>query len=66
MSQEVEDSVRHGRRVCPVLPDHEGRAEAAAEAEAAAKGVELIWQGDSKEYSPATQIPVVDQVLALA
>jgi ribose transport system substrate-binding protein len=36
-----------------------------AEAEAKAKNVELIWQGDPKEYSPATQIPVVDQVLAL-
>jgi ABC-type sugar transport system substrate-binding protein len=29
-----------------------------------AAGAELIWQGDPKEYSPATQIPVVDQVLA--
>jgi ribose transport system substrate-binding protein len=36
-----------------------------AEEEAKAKNVELIWQGDPKEYSPATQIPVVDQVLAL-
>ncbi len=35
-----------------------------AAAEAQAKGMELIWQGDAKEYSPATQIPVVDQVLA--
>ncbi len=35
-----------------------------AEAEAAAKGVTLIWQGDPAEYSPATQIPIVDQVLA--
>ena len=35
----------------------------ATEATAAA-GAELIWQGDPKEYSPATQIPVVDQVLA--
>ncbi|MEI6372846.1 MAG: substrate-binding domain-containing protein [Actinomycetes bacterium] len=35
-----------------------------ATAEAQAKGMELIWQGDAKEYSPATQIPVVDQVLA--
>lgn len=34
-----------------------------AEAEAAAKGVTLIWQGDPSEYSPATQIPIVDQVL---
>jgi len=35
-----------------------------AEAEAAAKGVTLIWQGDPSQYSPATQIPYVDQVLA--
>jgi len=28
------------------------------------QGATLIWQGDPKEYSPATQIPVVDQVLA--
>ncbi|MEI8057140.1 MAG: substrate-binding domain-containing protein [Actinomycetes bacterium] len=35
-----------------------------AEAEAAAKGVTLIWQGDPSQYSPATQIPFVDQVLA--
>ena len=34
-----------------------------AEAEAKAKGVKLIWQGDV-QYSPATQLPVVDQVLA--
>jgi ribose transport system substrate-binding protein len=32
--------------------------------EAAKQGATLIWQGDPKEYSPATQIPVVDQVLA--
>ncbi len=32
--------------------------------EAAKVGATLIWQGDPKEYSPATQIPVVDQVLA--
>ncbi len=36
-----------------------------AEEAAAANNVELIWQGDPNEYSPATQIPVVDQVLAL-
>jgi ABC-type sugar transport system substrate-binding protein len=36
-----------------------------AEEAAAANNVELIWQGDPKEYSPATQIPVVDAVLAL-
>ncbi len=35
-----------------------------AEQEAAAKGVDLIWQGDPSQYSPATQIPYVDQVLA--
>jgi ribose transport system substrate-binding protein len=35
-----------------------------AEEEAKAQGVELIWQGDPNEYSPATQIPIVDQVLA--
>ena len=32
--------------------------------ETAKQGATLIWQGDPKEYSPATQIPVVDQVLA--
>ncbi len=36
-----------------------------AVAAAAANNVELIWQGYPSEYSPATQIPVVDQVLAL-
>jgi ABC-type sugar transport system substrate-binding protein len=35
-----------------------------AEAAAKANGFDLIWQGDPSEYSPATQIPVVDQVLA--
>ncbi len=35
-----------------------------AEEAAAANNVELIWQGDPSEYSPATQIPIVDQVLA--
>ena len=35
-----------------------------ADAEAAAKGVNVIWQGDPSVYSPATQIPYVDQVLA--
>jgi len=34
-----------------------------AEADAA-QGVNLIWQGDPSVYSPATQIPYVDQVLA--
>ena len=35
-----------------------------AQAEATAQGVNLIWQGDPSVYSPATQIPYVDQVLA--
>lgn len=35
-----------------------------AEAEIAAKGDKLVWQGDPSVYSPATQIPIVDQVLA--
>jgi ABC-type sugar transport system substrate-binding protein len=35
-----------------------------ATAEAAAKGVNLVWQGNPSVYSPATQIPVADQVLA--
>jgi len=35
-----------------------------AEAAAKANNVDLIWQGDPSEYSPATQIPVVDAVLA--
>ncbi|MBB5642765.1 substrate-binding domain-containing protein [Cryobacterium roopkundense] len=35
-----------------------------ADAEIAAKGDTLIWQGDPSVYSPATQIPIVDQVLA--
>ena len=36
---------------------------AGAVAEAKAKGVKLIWQGDV-QYSAATQLPVVDQVIA--
>jgi ribose transport system substrate-binding protein len=36
-----------------------------AEEEAAAQGVTLIWQGDPSNYSPETQIPIVDSVLAL-
>lgn len=36
-----------------------------AKAEATKLGVNLIWQGDPVDYSPATQIPVVEQVLAL-
>lgn len=35
-----------------------------AEAEAAAQGVDLIWQGDPTEYNVATQVPIVDNVLA--
>lgn len=35
-----------------------------AEEAAAENDVELIWQGEPSEYSPATQIPIVDQVLA--
>ena len=35
-----------------------------ADAEAAAKGVNLVWQGDPSVYSPATQIPIANQVLA--
>ncbi|MHC5797285.1 substrate-binding domain-containing protein [Lacisediminihabitans sp. FW035] len=35
-----------------------------AEAETAAKNAKLVWQGDPSVYSPATQIPIVDQVLA--
>ena len=35
-----------------------------AQQEAAAKGVTLVWQGDPSVYSPATQIPILDQVLA--
>lgn len=35
-----------------------------AEEEAAAQGVTLIWQGDPANYSPETQIPIVDNVLA--
>ncbi|CAB4889863.1 MAG: substrate-binding domain-containing protein [Actinobacteria bacterium] len=34
-----------------------------AQEEATAQGATLVWQGD-KEYSAATQIPVLDQVLA--
>lgn len=35
-----------------------------AVAEAKAKNVDLIWQGDPSVYSPATQIPIADAVLA--
>ena len=36
-----------------------------AQAEALKLHVNLVWQGDPVDYSPATQIPVVQQVLAL-
>ncbi len=35
-----------------------------AEAEAAAQGVDLIWQGDPANYSAETQLPIVESVLA--
>jgi ribose transport system substrate-binding protein len=35
-----------------------------ASAEAKTLGVSLVWQGDPSQYSPATQIPIVDQLLA--
>jgi ABC-type sugar transport system substrate-binding protein len=35
-----------------------------AEAEALAQGVDLVWQGDPSEYNVATQVPIVDIVLA--
>jgi ABC-type sugar transport system substrate-binding protein len=35
-----------------------------AEAQAKKYGVTLIWQGDPSVYSPATQNPILDQVLA--
>ena len=35
-----------------------------AEEEAAALGVNLIWQGDPSNYSPETQVPIVDSVIA--
>ncbi|MEY4986206.1 MAG: hypothetical protein RLZZ359_1092, partial [Actinomycetota bacterium] len=35
-----------------------------AEEEAAAQGITLIWEGDPANYSPETQIPIVDAVLA--
>jgi len=36
-----------------------------ADAEAAAKGVTIVWQGDPAVYSPATQLPIANKVLAL-
>jgi ABC-type sugar transport system substrate-binding protein len=35
-----------------------------AEEEAAAQGVKLIWQGDPSHYDVATQVPIVDTVIA--
>mgnify|MGYP000151977219 CR=1 FL=1 len=35
-----------------------------AEAEAKAEGVKLIWQGDPSHYDVATQVPIVDNVIA--
>ena len=35
-----------------------------AEEEAAALGVDLIWQGDPTNYNVATQVPIVDNVIA--
>jgi ABC-type sugar transport system substrate-binding protein len=35
-----------------------------AKAAAAKYGVNLVWQGDPSVYSPSTQIPIVDQLLA--
>ncbi|ARC58539.1 D-ribose-binding periplasmic protein [Frondihabitans sp. 762G35] len=35
-----------------------------AQAEATAEGAKLIFQGDATTYSPATQIPIFNQVLA--
>ena len=35
-----------------------------AEEEAAAQNVKLVWQGDPSEYNVATQVPIVDSVIA--
>ena len=35
-----------------------------AAAEAKSLGVNLLWQGDPVDYSPSTQLPVIQQVLA--
>jgi ABC-type sugar transport system substrate-binding protein len=35
-----------------------------AEEEAAAQGVELIWQGDPSHYDVATKLPIVENVIA--
>ncbi len=35
-----------------------------AQAEAKAEGVKLIWQGDASHYDVATEVPIVDNVIA--
>jgi len=35
-----------------------------AQAEAKAQGVNLIWQGDASHYDVATEVPIVDNVIA--
>jgi ABC-type sugar transport system substrate-binding protein len=35
-----------------------------AQAEAAAQGVDLIWQGDASHYDVATEVPIVENVIA--
>lgn len=35
-----------------------------AEEEAAAQGVELIWQGDPSHYDVATEVPIVENIIA--
>ena len=35
-----------------------------AEAEAKAEGVKLIWQGDASHYDVATEVPIVENVIA--
>ncbi len=37
---------------------------AGAQAEATKLGVNLIWQGNPSQYSPSTQIPIVQQVIS--
>ena len=36
-----------------------------AYAEAAKLGVNLVWQGNPSQYSPSTQLPILEQLLAL-
>ncbi len=38
--------------------------EIGARAKAEELGIELIWQGSASDYSPQTQLPFVDAVLA--